>query len=272
MGRRKKKSQHSNFRIQAACCSNRGLIRTKNEDNYWFDGKYMDADIDGSNGVLSASYEWPLPSGEDLFFAVFDGVGGAQYGEQASMIASMAAGNLVSNPVESGGVEMPSILDDLYSELNQAVLRGRAELDAYDICTTAVSLLFHDDRVWCSNAGDSRCYVYKDGELTQISVDHNNAQAFLMLGIAFIKPVLTQYLGMDTAEFEFRPSHSDFPVESGTVFVLCSDGLTDMVNEKRIRDILAEEPDPVCAVEALITASLAGGGEDNITVIVIRID
>ena len=166
----------------------------KNEDNFWFDGKYMDAGTDGSDGVLSAAYEWPLPTGEDLFFAVFDGVGGAQYGEQASMTASEAAGNLVSKLGESGSVELPSILDDLYSELNQAVLRRRDELDAYDICTTAVSLLFHDDHVWCSNAGDSRCYVFKDGELTQISVDHNTAQAFLMLGITYIKPMLTQYL------------------------------------------------------------------------------
>ena len=271
MSRRKKKTQRSSLRIRAACCSDRGLIRPKNEDNFWFDGKYMDAGTDGSDGILSAAYEWPLPSGEDLFFAVFDGVGGAQYGEQASTTASMAAGNLVSRLGESGSVELPSILDDLYSELNQAVLRRRDELDAYDICTTAVSLLFHDDHVWCSNAGDSRCYVFKDGELTQISVDHNTAQAFLMLGITYIKPMLTQYLGQDTAELEFRPTHSGVPFESGTAFVLCSDGLTDLVNERRIRDILADEPDPDCAVEALVASSLANGGRDNITVIVVRI-
>ena len=259
-------------RIYAACFSDRGRVRRNNEDNYLFHGEHMGAGSEGPAGILCTEYDLSqLSSGSDIFFAVFDGVGGAQYGDQASMIAASSAGHFLDT-YEWAADDPGAFLEELYRNMNQAVLQGRESLYASEMCTTAVSLLMHGNSVWCSNAGDSRCYMFKDGELLQISTDHNNAQAFMALGITGVKPMLTQYLGMDPAELEFAPAHAEFPVEPGEVFLLCSDGLTDMVTEQHISDILAETPDPELAVEALVTASLESGGKDNITVIVIRIE
>ena len=205
-----KKAYHLSSRIIAACCSDRGRVRRNNEDNYWFDGEHMDAGSDGSGGILCAEYDRSqLSSENDIFFFFFDGVGGAQYWEQASMIAAAAAGHFLST-FEASSDDTRSFVETMYRSMNQAVLRGRESLCAHDICTTAVSLLFHNDSVWCSNAGDSRCYMVSGGELLRLSTDHNNAQAFSLLGITGVKPMLTQYLGMDPSEFEFCPSHTSF--------------------------------------------------------------
>ena len=264
-----KKANHLSSRIIAACCSDRGRVRRNNEDNYWFDGEHMDAGSDGSGGILCAEYDRSqLSSGNDIFFAVFDGVGGAQYGEQASMIAAAAAGHFLST-FEASSDDTRSFVETMYRSMNQAVLRGRESLCAHDICTTAVSLLFHNDSVWCSNAGDSRCYMFSGGELIRMSTDHNNAQAFSLLGITGVKPMLTQYLGMDPSEFEFCPSHTELSADPGTTFLLCSDGLTDMVSEERILEVLDSGNTPSESVRILRDEALANGGRDNITIIAV---
>jgi protein phosphatase len=305
-------------RIRAACCSDRGLVRRSNEDNYWFDGNYMDAGSNSSEGILCADYEWPqADAGSGLFFAVFDGVGGSQFGEQASMAAAMEAGHFLrafdgtyKGPpgdlvVAPGDVPTGDLINDagdvppaasrsddealpeaLYRNMNRAVLQKRDELGVSDSCTTAVSLLFHDGSVCCSNAGDSRCYMAADGELIRLSTTHTNEQAFALLGITGIKPMLTQFLGMEPAASGpgtghsasgagakpgalcFRPSHHELPAERGTTFLLCTDGLTDMVSEDRILTILTSGSSPEESVRKLRDEALQRGGRDNITIIV----
>lgn len=271
-------------RIRAACCSDRGLVRRSNEDNYWFDGNYMDAGSDSSEGILCADYEWPqADAGSGLFFAVFDGVGGSQFGEQASMAAAISAGHFLHTC--SGSYEN-SLPEALYRNMNRAVLQKRDELGVSDSCTTAVSLLFHDGSVCCSNAGDSRCYMAADGELIRLSTTHTNEQAFALLGITGIKPMLTQFLGMEPAASGpgtghsasgagakpgalcFRPSHHELPAERGTTFLLCTDGLTDMVSEDRILTLLTSGSSPEESVRNLRDEALQRGGRDNITIIV----
>jgi protein phosphatase len=83
--------------------------------------------------------------------------------------------------------------------------------------------------------------------------------------------MLTQYLGMDPSEFEFCPSHTELPADSGTTFLLCSDGLTDMVSEERILEVLDSGSTPSESVHILKDEALSNGGRDNITIIVVSL-
>lgn len=265
-----------NYQLHAACCSDRGLLRGNNEDNIYFDGKYLKPESNGTSGILSAAYDVPLDADErGIFFAVFDGIGGSQYGEVASYIAAHTADAYCSMILDYVDGDDPDLivssLDMLYEDLNIAVFHGSKKFDAYHMGTTAVSLFLYNGRAWCSNAGDSRCYLLRSGSLSRISEDHTTETAMKALGFSGFKPQLTQYIGMDPAEDQLTASHAVLPFRKGDTFLLCSDGLTDMVSEDMICRILAESSAPEDAAAALIRTANENGGLDNISVIVIRI-
>ena len=263
-------------KLLAACCSDRGKARGNNEDNIYFDGKYLEAECIGTDGVLCASYNVPLKTDSSgILFAVFDGIGGSQGGEYASYIAARTADAYYSMILDAVAGDdnnlITSSLDMLYEDMNLAVFHGSRELNTLDMGTTAVSLFFYAGRAWCSNVGDSRCYLLRNGELSRISEDHTTAEAMAALGFTGFKPQLTQYVGMDPDDGRIAVSQRDLPFAAGDVFLLCSDGLTDMVKEDHIRDILSGKKDPETCAALLTNAALKNGGLDNITVIVIRI-
>lgn len=263
----------SKLLINAACCSDRGLVRENNEDNILFDGKFLDADSTGTGNILSAAYAFPASaSDENVLFAVYDGIGGMQCGEVASYIAAQAAENFFTDPEkmepEDNKSDFAGSLEHMYQYMNLAVWLAGEEYGSMDIGTTAVSLCFHEGSAWVSNAGDSRCYLLRDGELIRLSVDHTNETALKALGFTKVKPQLTQFVGMDPGEVVLVPSESQTEVREGDTFLLCSDGLTDMVSEDEVRDILAECSEPAEAARLLVRIAKQNGGRDNITVII----
>ena len=262
--------------LRSACCSDRGRVRGNNEDNIYFDGQYLDAESDGTEGVLRADFGIPENASEGgILFAVFDGVGGSQCGEYASYIAAHTADafrDMILDTITGDDREMIiTSLDMLYADMNIAVFHGSIEYDAYDMGTTSVSLFFYAGRAWCSNVGDSRCYLLRDDTLSRISEDHTTEAALAALGFTGVKPQLTQFVGMDPEEVQMVPSHNSIPFAEGDIFLLCSDGLTDMVKEDRIRQILSESEDPAENTAKLVEAAIENGGRDNVTVIVIHI-
>ena len=262
--------------LRSACCSDRGLYRGNNEDNIYFDGKYLKPESRGTGGILSASYDVPLDADESgVLFAVFDGIGGSKYGEVASYIAAHTADafrSMILDYVDGNDPDLiVSSLDMLYEDMNIAVFHGSKEFDAYHMGTTAVSLFLYNGHAWCSNAGDSRCYLLRDGRFSRISEDHSTEPAMKALGFSGFKPQLTQYIGMDPAEDQLIASHAVLPFRRGDTFLLCSDGLTDMVSEDMICQILSVETSPEDSAAALIRTANENGGLDNISVIVIRI-
>ena len=270
----KKKDHYA--QLHAACCSDRGKVRGNNEDNIYFDGKYLEAESSGTDGVLCASYNVPLKSDQSgILFAVFDGIGGSQCGEYASYIAAHTADAFCSMILDSVAGDnhklITSSLDLLYEDMNIAVFHGSKEYRAFHMGTTAVSLFFYAGCAWCSNVGDSRCYLLRDGELSRLSEDHTTEEAMASLGFIGFKPQLTQYVGMDPEEAKIVIAQKELPFAKGDVFLLCSDGLTDMVREDRILDILSGHGSPEECAALLTEAARKNGGRDNITVIVIRI-
>ena len=248
------------LKICAACGCNMGKIRANNEDNFYFNGDILPADNRALSTVLTAE-----ASAEGEFCAaVFDGMGGEQYGELAAYAAArQMKERLAAGAWKEQGTE--ARLETLTVDLNAAVLRKARELLTRHMGATLAGLFFRRGTAYAFNLGDSRIYLARDGALRQLSVDHVDSRS-LFSGKG--KGSLSQYLGIDEEEFLVEPSIGAVEARAGDRFLLCSDGLTDMASDPEILAILLGARSAESAVEKLIALALDRGGRDNVTVIV----
>ncbi len=205
-------------------------------------------------------------------FAVADGMGGAQAGEVASRIAA-------------GAFERSSIDDEpAETQLERIALSANREI--HDLAqrdssragmgTTLTAALFRDGEVSFGHVGDSRAYVLRDGELKRLTKDHSLVEELRRQGRLTEeeaeehpqRSIITRALG---PEPEVKVDTMTFPAKSGDVFLLCSDGLTTMISEAQMRDILVSSRSLRSAVGKLIDAANSGGGRDNITAVAFRV-
>jgi protein phosphatase len=210
--------------------------------------------------------------GDETLFVVADGVGGFEAGEVASSIAIDVLRGLVPDDSFEGAIE----------EANRRILAaGRGDERLSGMSTTVVAARFggtrRDPVVEVAHVGDSRAYLFRGGELEPVTEDHSLVADLVRSGDltreqAFEHPqknLITRALGTEDG---VTVDTKILPVEVGDRFVLCSDGLTDMVREEGVEEILARHPeDPEGAVRELLSAALEAGGNDNITVVVIDV-
>ena len=209
---------------------------------------------------------------EPPLFAIADGMGGAQAGEVASRLATAALKEAGAN----GGGEQR--IADLIQEANRRVYdRSSSDPNTSGMGTTITAALVEDDIVAFGHVGDSRAYLIRDAEMEQLTEDHSLVNELLKTGKlsreeAETHPqrsVITRALGtdpdVDADTFSVR-------AETGDLFLLCSDGLTDMVSEESILDIVERNrKDIEGALRALVKEANRGGGQDNITVVAFEI-
>lgn len=250
------------FTVQAACGCHIGKIRKTNEDNFFFDGKCLKEINTGLKHPVWV--EDTLRNGFGA--AIFDGMGGESFGELASYAA---ARSMQAEEKEFADFFVPekTYLQRLVQQLNGAVVAKKEEMMTEHMGSTLVGLRFTGRYVYAYNVGDSRAYRLRDREFQQISKDH----VVQIPGKENKKAPLSQYLGVDPEEMELEPYIAKGRIEQDDVYLLCSDGLTDMLTNVEISDIMIKTPDPELCVQALIKAALDHGGRDNITVILIRI-
>ena len=255
------------FRIHGAAHTHTGRVRSNNEDNFYLEGRYRENVEQGEDEVVCRSYD------RCFLAAVADGMGGEELGEEASLMAVQAL--------------KPCTFQEIPSEAAEAVRRGNdricEEMERQGnrrMGSTLTALYIDEGKAVCCNVGDSRGYLLRDGELSQLSVDHNKAERMVKLGIltpeqAACHPSrheLTQHLGIFTDEMVIEPAVSQPVVlKNGDLFLLCSDGLTDMVSPEDMKAVLSEKTVPQDMAERLVQLALAGGGRDNVTVIVLQI-
>jgi PPM family protein phosphatase len=210
---------------------------------------------------------------EPPLFAVADGMGGAQAGELAS---SLAAAALRDESAELAGGEQR--VDDLIQQANRRVYeRQSQDASASGMGTTMTVALVEDGGVAIGHVGDSRAYLIRDRKLEQLTEDHSLVAELVRSGKLSPeeaeghpqRSVITRALGtdpdvdVDTFSVETKP---------GDLFLLCSDGLTSMVDDETIlREVERNRGDLAKAAKALIRAANKGGGEDNITVVFFEI-
>ncbi|HZT17252.1 MAG TPA: Stp1/IreP family PP2C-type Ser/Thr phosphatase [Gaiellaceae bacterium] len=206
-------------------------------------------------------------------FAIADGMGGAQAGEVASALAAEA---LTDTPVDGGGERR---LVELIREANRRV-HERASTDAATSgmgTTITVALVEDDGRVTFGHVGDSRAYLLRQDAFEQLTDDHSLVAELVRRGElspaeAEVHPqrsVITRALGTDP---DIDVDTFSVPAEAGDLFLICSDGLSDMVDEETIASILrAHRGDLAEASRALVQAANRAGGEDNITAVLFEI-
>jgi serine/threonine protein phosphatase PrpC len=209
---------------------------------------------------------------EPPLFAIADGMGGAQAGEVASRLATAA---LKEGGANGGGERR---IADLIQEANRRVYdRSSSDPNTSGMGTTITVALVEDDQVAFGHVGDSRAYLIRDAQMEQLTEDHSLVNELLKTGKlsreeAETHPqrsVITRALGtdpdVDVDTFSVR-------AETGDLFLLCSDGLTDMVSEDSILDVVERNRSDIeGALRALVKAANRGGGQDNITVVAFEI-
>ena len=207
-----------------------------------------------------------------------DGMGGHQAGHVASEAAVEAVRRAVGASLERGAEDAEALLRAGIEEANQSIYgRALSEPMYAGMGTTVVAALFSGERVVVGHVGDSRLYRFRQGGLTQLTVDHSLVQELVEEGAMTLEEakrsvgrnVITRALGIEPqVEAEVR-SHR---VRGGDLYLLCSDGLTDMVGEEVLHSLLARCGDDLASTgEALIEKANECGGEDNIAVVLVRV-
>jgi protein phosphatase len=218
-------------------------------------------------------------STEDGVFVVADGMGGHAAGEVASAIASEWIAERLSGACMT--MELDQVEDRFrtaFVEAGREILRRAAENTAQlGMGTTATVLLLREDgRYVIGHIGDSRAYLVRNGAIRQVTRDHSWVQEQVDRGMITAEQaknhpqsnIITRALGTEAYP---TPDLYDGEIRAGDVFLLASDGLTDMVSEERMLATVLEEEDPrKCAGRLIEEANLAGG-LDNISALVARI-
>jgi protein phosphatase len=201
-----------------------------------------------------------------LVYAIFDGMGGESAGEMASFISAESFKKHY-NPAMISVDGIKKILCDI----NQEVVMTAAEQRYNQIGSTAVILYMVKNKFIIADLGDSPCYLFRSNQLQRITVPHTNEKYLLMQNIKRRKPALTQFLGIATEDMILEPFAAEGTLRTGDVFLMCSDGLTDMVTQDEIINVLMQMQKPEDGMRSLLEKALKNGGRDNITIIICMI-
>lgn len=239
------------YEISYICLSDQGRLRHVNQDNYVCFNT-MKNSID-----QSATAKGTVINGTRTVFAVFDGMGGEEKGEVAAELAAKA---LLGFDSKNKPVEALSV----YCDKANRMIADYAEEHSIITGTTAAIILFDLDEIYICNIGDTRIYRCSKGKLKQISKDH------VMPGPYDMKSALSQNLGIDESIMTIEPYFAKGRYSSLDRFLICSDGLTDMVSEADIESVLKSKPLEEAA-KTLMNMALEHGGIDNITILICEI-
>lgn len=256
-----KKGRNMAYQIEYAYTCHIGKIRNNNEDNFWCCGDSLEAQNQGMSHIRSGymkQSEYPL-------LAVFDGMGGESCGEMAAFLAAEACGEHFKTAKDGIRNDPEEFLNEICESMNQAICDYGRTNKINSMGTTAALLAFAEDAVYSCNLGDSRIYKSDREKFYQISQDHVLGRSL------FGKAPLTQYLGMEEENLQLEPSISRQEIKIGDRFLLCSDGITDMLSDGEIADILSRDIPVAKTVEILVDRALKKGGRDNITVVLCEI-
>lgn len=235
------------LRFSGAGVSEVGLVRPQNEDS-GFLGPYL--------------------------AVVADGVGGAAAGEVASATAAYAVSATVLGRL---GEEPELLILDGVEAARRSIRKGiQSDLSRLGMATTLTAVVCDGTRAVLAHVGDSRAYRFRDGELTQVSTDHTYVQRLVHTGqLSRERAGRHPWRNIVLRSLDGDPVHDGvdllpLPLVEGERLLLCSDGLTDLVPDELIADLLRLE-DPHSAAAALTQAALAAGGTDNITCLVLDV-
>jgi protein phosphatase len=263
--------------------TDRGKVRPSNEDHF------LIAEVARTLWVRQTSLAQPETHhgrNRGHVFLVADGMGGHQAGEVASALSVATIEAFVLHVLHRfsnlKADDEPGIVKDFQAALRQAdarIAEEAAHHPEWRGMGTTLTLAFASGwKLFVLHSGDSRCYRFRGGRLRQLTTDHALAVELARTGA--IRPeqvgghpyrhVVTQFLGRGEAGVGAEVRRHD--LETGDTVLLCSDGLTDMLDDGRIAAILGAAGDPRAACERLVAEANDRGGRDNITAVVARFE
>lgn len=264
--------------IQASAVSHLGNSRTNQEDSSII--IYDKRNDFGSHNLFSSVNEKEIPDkqivGESAILAVSDGMGGHSFGEVASRLTVKYLAERYYAFAQGGKNEIVAEI----AKLNQTVVSVSKENPSYKgMGATLCGILLREDKNYVFNVGDSRAYQFYNGELLRLTRDHTEGQRLLDLKLLSFDELATfpkrkslyKYIGTKSdlvAEVFEKESF-----EKGSILLLCSDGLTDVVTDAEIQNVLSKETSLKNKREELLGMALARniGCGDNITMILIQL-
>lgn len=250
----------NNRLLTAAVCSEQGMP-PNNEDNYYMNGRFKRLGTENQPALEQCA---PMLLG---VYAVCDGMGGACFGEVAAAIAVARLAEAADDLCLGRGPEQAiGLLGRISAEIRLEGKHRKAPMGA-----AIVMAVTFGGQIDLYNVGDSRAYLWQPGSLRQLSEDDTMEQVMQKIGgsIPSASHQLTQFLGMEEEEFSLEPHHCRLELPQGGRLLLCSDGLTGMVDEPAIASLLAEEAPPREQARKLVHLALEAGGRDNVTAMVI---
>jgi PPM family protein phosphatase len=271
------------LQVKAFGITDAGKVRSSNED------QFLIAELNKRMQVWQTSLPEPkLQVGEDRahLFLVADGMGGHQAGERASAIAVAAIEQFTLNTFrwffasDSSGAQ--KVLAQFQAALSQAddkIMAEAAENPELAGMGTTLTMAFQLGTQLCIvHVGDSRAYMYRAGQLHQLTKDHTLVAELVRSGAIqpeqaashHLRHVITNVVGGPNAGVKVEARA--FEVQAGDRLLLCSDGLTEMVTNDAITSALDAHLEPEAASKALLTQANEAGGKDNITVLIVRFD
>lgn len=255
----------SNCIIAAMCCAP-GNVRTNNEDAFYFNGTHTSEETMDLFTEDQSNFDI-----DHCLFAVCDGIGGKIEGEKASYTA-------VSQLRSCHGQLLSSAFADVVSQWVQETNINIVNTTNGG-CTLAM-VYIDNNRINIAHVGDSRVYYLHEDNLIRLTKDHSKMQLLIDAGLltaeeAKIHPqrhMITRYLGMKEENGPCVPTISHpLPVANGDRYLICTDGLTDMLSDTVIQSIMQDNKSVEDCVKQIYREAMNAGGRDNITIIVFDI-
>lgn len=253
----------------AAVCTDIGNGRHENQDNFYLNGIF---DNVKKKKLLSKSITFK----RNALFAVADGMGGQSFGGYASRTVMKFLKSYFFKNISDFDENIEFCINAINMELClQAKKLGTK------IGTTIVLLSIDKERARVYNIGDSRCYLYRKGSLSQLSKDHTIAEELVSMNILtpdeakndYRKHCLTQYLGLSQDEMLLSIYKSpEITLKKGDKLLLCSDGVTERLNDLEIKEFLSEKGSSRRVANKIINRVLDKNVGDNVTALVVSIE
>ena len=257
-------------KLLASACSDKGCVRQNNEDSFCLNGHYLQRDQMDAGGLFKCMV---VP---DALFAVCDGMGGEEAGEEASLLSVQKCAEYLNAKTKM--TDRDRITSFLHSGCE--AVYAQAKRRGNHSGATLAMLVAGTEGIRIANMGDSRIYRLSAEGFRQLSYDHTEMQRLLNLGQITPEQIPThpkrhminQYWGMPLERAPFTPYISDMlPYCNRDRFLLCSDGLTDMLSDVEIARILSSSEPVERISEELVRQAKLKGGRDNVTVIVVEV-
>lgn len=258
-----------------------GIVRPENEDQFLIAVLRKALRVEQSS-LPQAKTQYGDEEGR--LFLVADGLGGHRAGEQASALAVQSIEAFALNTLKwflrlrgSEGKDVLSEFRDALGRADAKVIEEAAEHPELRGMATTVTLAYSlGDRLFVVHAGDSRCYLFRGGELHRLTQDHTLVQELVRRGQLSqeqaarhqLRHVVTNVVGGTHPGVQADAHKVD--LEAGDRVLLCTDGLTEMLADDEIAAVLQAEPEPRGACERLVAQANERGGKDNVTVLVAR--